>query len=55
MNRARGQASTEYLACAAALALALLAPIVEGNSVAGLLLQALARFHRNHIFLVAIS
>lgn len=54
-GRSRGQSSVEYLLCASVLAIALLAPFGGGPSVAERLLDALVRFHRNHIFLVALS
>lgn len=51
----RGQASVEFLICAVVLATALLVPFGAEGSVAERLLDALARFHRNHAFLVALT
>lgn len=55
MRPALGQSSVEFLACAAVVATALLVPVGPGGSVAERVLDALARFHRNHVFLVALS
>lgn len=55
MRHSNGQATTEYLICAAVLAIALLVPVGAEGSVAARVLEALARFHRNHVFLVALS
>jgi hypothetical protein len=55
VHRHLGQASVEFLVCAGVLAAALLIPIGESGSAAARLLDAIARFHRNHVFLVALS
>lgn len=52
--RQTGQAMTEFLVVASALALALLYPYVNGESVATLLLRALLRAARARSFLVSI-
>lgn len=49
-----GQAMTEFLVIAAALALALLYPYLQGESVATMLLRALMRVLRARSFLVSI-
>lgn len=55
MRRHGGQASVEFLVCAGVLAAALLVPIGENGSAAARLLDSIARFHRNHVFLIAVS
>lgn len=55
MRSPQGQATTEFLLCAGVLALALLVPFGPDGSAAGRLLDALARFQRNHVFLVGLS
>lgn len=55
MARSRGHSTVEFALCAAVLAIALLVPLGADGSVAARLLDALARFHRNHVFLVALS
>lgn len=55
MRGVRGQATVEFVLCATVIALALLVPVGAEGSVAARLLDALARFHRNHVFLVALS
>ncbi|MET0282278.1 MAG: hypothetical protein ABW278_14305 [Steroidobacteraceae bacterium] len=56
MNRTRlhGQAMTEFLIVAAALATALFYPYLHGESVATLLLRAIARCLRARSFLLSI-
>lgn len=51
----RGQALVEYLACAAAIATALFAPVFDGTSAAEWLLEAIARAYRNGAFLISLS
>lgn len=52
--KSAGQATTEYLVVATALALALFVPI-DGTPVAQHLLDAVARLYRNHAYLVSIA
>lgn len=54
MRRSKGQAMTEFVVCAGVLVLALLVPLGAEGSVAERVLDALARFHRNHVFLIAM-
>lgn len=51
--RSRGQALVEYLVVTAVLATALLAPWLDGISVAEQLLDALLRWHRHYVLAIA--
>jgi hypothetical protein len=52
--RNRGQALTEFLMVAAAMAVALFYPYLQGESVVTLLLRALMRALRARSFLISI-
>jgi len=54
MRHSHGQAMTEFLLVTAALAFALLTPFAQGQSVAGLLLDALLGSWRAQAYLLSI-
>ncbi len=53
--RSRGQAATEYLVLATALAAALFAPLLDGASPAQRLVDAIATAYRSFAVIVALQ
>ena len=51
----RGQAATEYLVCVAALAAALLLPVVDGASIATLLARRISQAIHGFYLLIAFA
>jgi Flp pilus assembly pilin Flp len=50
-----GQAAVEYLLCAGLVAAALLLPVIEGHSAAGLLAKRLSEWFQGFSALLALS